>query len=225
MMVSIEDILEAIPFGRMQYFIVIFHFLMFVTTSFLVYNYCFFLMFPQYKCMFNDPTSGLPKEGFETCTKEDICGISPLSSYLNKWEVDYSSRFSLNNWLSLLDMHCSSSLEIGLFGTLFFAGYLVSCAVFPPMADKYGRKIFTIAVCVIQTICFALMIFVPNLLLYYVMNTILGASVPLKGMIAYTHMMEWVHGKEPLVSGILFCYDAFIFVLSPLVLLYLTVNT
>lgn len=112
-----------------------------------------------------------------------------------------------------------------MFGTLYFAGFLLSCAVFPPMADKYGRKIFTISVCVIQTICFTLLVFVTKLEIYYIINFILGASVPLKCMIAYTHLMEWVHGKESMVSGVIFCYDGFIFVVCPLIILYVTVNT
>lgn len=57
------------------------------------------------------------------------------------------------------------------------------------------------------------------------MTTLLGASCPLKAMIAYTHLMEWIPGKEPLVSGLLFCYDGFLFVLCPLLLVYVSNNT
>jgi len=44
-------------------------------------------------------------------------------------------------------------------------------------------------------------------------------------MIAYTHMMEWVHGYESLISGLLFFYDGFMFVLCPIMLVYVTKNT
>lgn len=57
------------------------------------------------------------------------------------------------------------------------------------------------------------------------MNAILGGSAPLKAMIAYTHMMEWSFGYESLISGILFAYDGFMFVLCPLLLLMVTYNT
>lgn len=45
-----------------------------------------------------------------------------------------------------LDLFCASSFEIGFFGSCFFLGYISSCLVFPPLADKYGRKRFIIAV-------------------------------------------------------------------------------
>ena len=61
------------------------------------------------------------------------------------------------------------------------------------------------------------MCWVYNSTLYYIMNFVLGVSVPLKAMIAYTHLMEWCPGKEGLVSGIIFCYDGLIFVFCPLV--------
>lgn len=57
------------------------------------------------------------------------------------------------------------------------------------------------------------------------MNILLGVSAPLKSMIAYTHMMEWVHGYESLISGILFTLDGFIFVLCPIMLLYISIDT
>ena len=62
-------------------------------------------------------------------------------------------------------------------------------------------------------------------MLYYLANAILGASQPLKSMIAYTHMMEWAHGYESLISGVLFCFDGFLFTLCPIMLLYLSNNT
>ena len=64
-----------------------------------------------------------------------------------------------------------------------------------------------------------------NSYVYYVAIFIFGTSVPLKNMIAYTHMMEFLPGKVTLVSGILFFIDGMILVISPIFLMYLTVNT
>ena len=150
------------------------HFLMFSTTSFVVYNYCFLLMMPQYLCSYpdpNDPTKTIQS----SCTRDQFCSADVLGKP-SSWEVDWTNRFSLNNWISILDMHCSSSFEIGLFGSLFFAGYLLSCAIFPPLSDKFGRKIFTVGVCFVQAIAFALMIFMPNTFVYYLMNAVIGAT-------------------------------------------------
>lgn len=44
-------------------------------------------------------------------------------------------------------------------------------------------------------------------------------------MIAYTHVMEWIHGYESLVSGMLFTLENLLFVVSPLMLLYISTDT
>ena len=80
-----------------------------------------------------------------------------------KWEVDWTSKYSLDNWIISLDLHCYDSYAIGMFGTLFFGGYLLSCAVFPPLADKYGRKIFIIISSVSQALALAVLLIYPNL--------------------------------------------------------------
>jgi len=146
MLVQIDEILKSIPFGKMQKLIVALHFMMYISTSFLVYNYCFLLMMPVYSCTYEDSNS---PSGMITrqCSREDFCEVADPS--LLSWRVDWSARYSLHNWISQLNLHCASSFEIGLFGTLYFAGYLVSCAIFPPLSDKFGRKIFTIGVCFI----------------------------------------------------------------------------
>ena len=122
-------------------------------------------------------------------------------------------------------MHCSPNFEKGLFGTLFFAGFLVSCAIFPLMAERYGRKIFVIIVTLLQAICYTLMLTFPNINLYLAMNFAIGLSAPLKGMIAYTHLMEWIPGKERLSTKLFFVYDGLISVICPLLLLYFTKNS
>ena len=122
-------------------------------------------------------------------------------------------------------MHCASSFEIGLFGSLYFAGYLISSAIMPFFADRYGRKTLIIGGCSIQAACFLLMVLFPNLSLYFVMNFILGTTVTARGMVAYAHMMEWVRGKEGLITGLLFGYDGLVIVICPPILLYITKNT
>ena len=124
-----------------------------------------------------------------------------------------------------LNLYCSSSFEIGLFGSLFFFGYLSSCLVFPPMADIYGRKIFVIIVCILQGLCFLVLLFVPDKIVYYATIFVFGVSIPLKNMMAYTHLMEFLPGKVTEYSGYLFFTEGMILVISPLILIFLTVNT
>jgi MFS family permease len=157
------------------------------------------------------------------CSKQQFCSINPPLPRENY--IDWTNKYSLKNWIITLDLYCGSSFEIGLFGSLFFLGYLCSCLVFPPMADIYGRKIFVIIVCIEQCICFLALLFIPNTYVFYIAIFIFGSSVPLKGMIAYTHLMEFLPEYVTLASGVLFFIDGMILVVSPLVLMYFTINT
>ena len=144
----------------------------------------------------------------------------PRDSY-----IDWSNPYSLKNWIISLDLYCGTSFEIGLFGSFFFFGYLCSCLVFPPLADIYGRKVFVIAVCIEQGLCFLALLFVPNIYVFYIAIFIFGTSVPLKNMIAYTHIMEFLPGRVTQASGVLFFLDGMILVASPLAVMYITTNT
>jgi hypothetical protein len=54
---------------------------------------------------------------------------------------------------------------------------------------------------------------------------VFGTSVPLKNMIAYTHMMEFLPGRVTEISGILFFIDGMVLVICPLALQFVTNNT
>lgn len=69
------------------------------------------------------------------------------------------------------------------------------------------------------------LLFIPSILVFYVTILIFGISVPLKNMIAYTHLMEFLPGKVTEASGVLFFIDGMNLVFSPLILMYLTINT
>jgi MFS family permease len=61
--------------------------------------------------------------------------------------IDWEHKHSLSNWVQRFDLYCGKSFEIGLFGSMFFLGYISSCLLVPPLADKFGRKIFLVSVC------------------------------------------------------------------------------
>lgn len=153
----------------------------------------------------------------------EICKVEDQSNVENYIEWDH--RYSLKNWIYTLKLYCSPSFEIGFFGSCFFIGYVSSCLVFPPLADKYGRKKFILLALAIQGTCFLVLLFVPNMLVYYVVIFIFGSSVPLKNMIAYTHLMEFLPGRVGKMSGYMIFLDGMILVVSPLVILYITHNT
>lgn len=51
---------------------------------------------------------------------------------------------------------------------------------------------------------------------------LLGYTFPPKSMVAYSHLMEFLPGRECKISGVLMFIDGSILVISPIILLYLT---
>lgn len=54
--------------------------------------------------------------------------------------IDWSETRSLYNWITWMDLDCESGITVGMFGTLYFAGFLISSLLCTPLSDKYGRK-------------------------------------------------------------------------------------
>jgi len=129
--------------------------------------------------------------------------------------IDWQDKYSLHNWITKLGLMCSSSFEIGFFGSCFFLGYISSCLVFPPLADKYGRKKFIIFVQIEQALCYLVYLFLPYQYLYYLTIFIFGSSVPLKNMVAYTHLAEFLPGRVSKMSALMLFLDGMILVVSP----------
>jgi hypothetical protein len=57
---------------------------------------------------------------------------------------------------------------------------------------------------------------------YYTTIFIFGSSVPLKNMIAYTHLAEFLPGRVSKMSGLMLFMDGMILVISPIIFQYVT---
>lgn len=86
------------------------------------------------------------------------------------------------------------------------------------MSDKYGRKPMFIIGAIAQVFTFLGMLIFKTLTSQYLLVFSLGLSQPVKSMIAYTHMMEFLPDRESSVSGLFMCLDGLIYFLSPLFL-------
>ena len=69
----------------------------FVSGGFLVYSFDYLTRKPHYLCEWV-PGSGV----YEKCTNDDVCeNISWM-----KYEIDWSNRESMHNWVDTLDLTC-----------------------------------------------------------------------------------------------------------------------
>ena len=88
-----------------------------------------------------------------TCEREHICNDKLPS---DEWRIDYSSKESFHNWVdpNKLNLTCVDPKQIGLMGSLYFAGFAASSAFVPNLGDRYGRKWPYFVSILIQTIAY-----------------------------------------------------------------------
>lgn len=75
---------------------------------------------------------------------------------------------------------------------------------------------------VVQILTIATMILVKDFRIQQAMIFMLGYTHPPKSMVAYSHLMEFLPGRECKVSGMLMFIDGLVLVVSPMLLLYVT---
>ena len=118
-------------------------------------------LFPQFQCY--DSNTQI----YFNCSREDACET-------NDWRVDWSDQRSIHNWISDLELYCVDKWKIGLFGSLYYFGYLIGSISFINLSDIYGRKICTRTSYILHTVSFFLIIFISNLYARYVFIFICG---------------------------------------------------
>jgi len=88
---------------------------------------------------------------WDTCTNGQFCKNLQLEAdpnnstgYVKKtqpeFRLDKSDPTTLFNWIEQFDLNCAPKSEFGLFGSLFFAGVVISSFIFPRLSDIFGRK-------------------------------------------------------------------------------------
>jgi hypothetical protein len=96
----------------------------FVTQGHLAYALPFLELFPEYIC---------PPD-IRECSHIDRCREP------RKIGINWEAAKSLNNWVERLGLECAKGYEIGLMGSMFFAGMTVTGLFVTRLGDIYGRK-------------------------------------------------------------------------------------
>ena len=126
----------------------------------------------------------------------------------SKWYVDYSDELSYHNWMTDLEMYWDSSFMIGLFGSAFFVGFMLSGLILK-QSDRFGRKKIIVFGVFIQLLWCYGMYFIPNQYILYVLLFISGLIVS-KNYVIYILITEIVpDNARLLMGGIWMAWDSF----------------
>ncbi|CAI2366220.1 unnamed protein product [Moneuplotes crassus] len=131
---TVAELLEmAGGFGKAQWYSFFAVLLCNLAISFYSYNLPYLELKPQLSCDIENK--------FGVCSIEDVC----QDPGFNKWQVDYSDKMTINNWMLDRDDFCIGHFKTGLIGSSMMVGVLLS-TVISQMSDFIGRKRF-IQVC------------------------------------------------------------------------------
>lgn len=145
----------------------------------------------MYKCDFDG--DGI----YETeCEAEQWCNDSSLPHIID-WDSDYS----LYNWVERLDMACVSWNKIGLLGSMYFVGWVISLIIISRLADKMGRRVLFLGSLVAQCITFVAVIFCTSLNLMIALMFISGLITGIRMSLGYVYMMEFCAESNQTVVG------------------------
>ena len=95
------------------------------------YNMAYLEVLPQFKCSFNESTN------FETCTEKDFCGNPNVEVF-----IDWENPKSIYNWADTIGLVCRPGWQVGLLGSVYYAGWCSTLLWLPKYSDLYGRKKF-----------------------------------------------------------------------------------
>jgi MFS family permease len=110
-----------------------------------------------------------------------------MHSYQYNFDGD---RETFHNWMTNMDLTCISSFHLGLFGSLYFVGYVIGTLTLLRLGDIIGRKPVVTATSAGLIGLFAAFIFVNNLYAVYVMLVLTGLLSITKGALSYMYMLE-----------------------------------
>ncbi len=139
----------------------------------------FLILIPKLTCSFNG--------GSDWMTWSEVeAWANPQTLY----QIDYSTQDTISNWITELDLVCIPKFNLGIFGSLYFVGYVVGALTFVRLGDIIGRK----PVLLFGTTLFWLAsigtYFATNLYLMYFLTFLIGTFEMVRFSLAYLLMIE-----------------------------------
>ena len=127
-----------------------------------------------------------------------------------RWSVDNESHLSLENWMDKYpSLICSDPSYIGMFGMLYFTGYVIGSMFIPTLSDLYGRKKPYLITHVINQICVIIILVLPAISEYYnvviAMGFVIGVTAAGRWSLGFVYMTEFVPSSYHTFFGTINC--------------------
>ena len=120
------------------------------------------------------------------CKPEEFCKDPTVLTYHPNMEL----HDSYINWISHYNLTCIDGAHIGLIGSCFFIGWILTLMFVPRLSDINGRNKFIKIANVIQTLAYALLFMSKNYNVLIVSMTIMGMMSTMRGQIGTIYQYE-----------------------------------
>ena len=108
-------------------------------------------------------------------------------------------------------MQCSPKKVFGLFGSFWFSGVVISSLIFPPLADKVGRRPIVILGIGLQALAGFVLLFSSSLKLTYCIVFAMGMAMAPRVFVTYVHIMEMLpKSKTAIATSVNFGIDGLV---------------
>ena len=124
---------------------------------------------------------------WKECDKEYICEKELAKEDYRPIEDDET----FDNWVERMDMLCENEFKIGLIGSMYFVGVVLSTITAPPLADAYGRKLVVLGSNILRIIGLTGLIITDSLYAVYVFEVFVGFSFAGLVIVAISYMLEF----------------------------------
>lgn len=122
------------------------------------------------------------------CSKQEICDRHLPK---DKYRADESDPEYFDNWVEKFDLLCEPKWKVGLLGSCFFIGVLLTIIIVPKLADVYGRRpLFLITMYVSIFAQIGIMI-VEDLYWAYFFMILNGSTFAGKNVVGTNYLLEF----------------------------------
>ena len=144
----------------------------------------------HFECQHTDPESS--EIAWRDCTKHEICDQGLDSS---QYRPDIHDPEYIDNWVEKFSLLCEPKYKVGLIGTMYFFGVIVTLTFVPFLADTCGRK-WVFAVTIMVSACAQLgLILSRNLYELYVYEFLIGATFAGRVIVGLNYVLEFTQGE------------------------------
>ena len=159
------------------------------------YTLSYQLLMPPFRCR----PAGDPTAAFYNCEHSDFYAHGHCNPAI-EFEPNMDTPYSLYNWTYELELYCTSSFLIGLFGSLYFAGFMLGSLTLLRLGDIYGRRPVYLLGLALHLISMVLVMAISSQTARYVSISMIGFATSITVNLTFVLLLELAPAKD---SGLL----------------------